>query len=202
MFFVCCDQTVETNPTVQVWTNGIQASCAYDASSNVAASPNCYFNYLSSRTPNVTAVNASFTQPVVANDVVTVLGAGFSSDVTANTVQFASVNEYDNASYTSDAQTCTVVFSNWTMLQFVVPNLPAGAYYWSLIVDGGGLASVFNPFSTVGAIAIAVAVQSVSPSFANACGGDVMTLTGTGYPLEANNLQVCKRTWTTCRRCQ
>ena len=187
---------------MQVWTNGIQASCAYDASSNVAASPNCYFNYLSSRTPNVTAVNASFTQPVVANDVVTVLGAGFSSDVTANTVQFSSAHEYDDAYYASDLATCPVIFSNGTMLQFVVPNLPAGAYYWSLIVDGGGLASVFNPFTTVGAIAIAVAVQSVSPSFASACGGDVMTLTGTGYPLEANNLQVCKRTWTTCRRCQ
>ena len=65
-----CVQMAEPFPSVQVWTNGIQASCASDP---VALGSTCYFGYTSSLTPTVSSVSRN---TITAGDVLVIHGAG------------------------------------------------------------------------------------------------------------------------------
>ena len=151
-----------------MWTNGIQAACGYDCS-NVTASPQCYFNYLAAATPNITRV-LPLHGTVAANDVITIFGNGFDPVPAANSVLLG-LNGI-----------CTVTNANSTMLQCSVPNLPADTYNLTVVVmSGAGLATGLPVVFSVVTV-----VSGISPSSAGVCGGDIITLTGTGFPVLGN----------------
>ena len=147
-----------------MWTNGIQASCWYNTSSNVTASPTCYFNYLAATTPNVSLVFPS--RGIVADDLLTIVGAGFDAAPAANIVEIG-------------GSRCVVVNSNATTLQCSMPNLPAGMYGVSVLVTSGAGVARINPDAS--SVIVVASVHTVWPVWVDACGGDVITLTGTGF---------------------
>ena len=173
-------QTAETSPCVQVWTNGIQASCGLSSLllSSSTSSPSCYFNYLTAVTPNVTAVYPTPGFTVLADDVITLVGSNFSPGIQGNSVHLVVAGD----DYSHDLPvSCNVTSGNVTVVTWAVPNVPTGAYTWELFVSGAGYA-VVSPTPGLNSITVGLAVRTVSPTLASACGGDIITLSGSGFP--------------------
>lgn len=65
-------------------------------------------------------------------------------------------------------------------------NSPRAGSHKAEIRDANGLLS----FTAGADIDIALVVSSVNPSFANALGGDILTIVGTGFPVDNNFVTV------------
>ena len=174
-------QTAETSPSVQVWTNDIQAACAYTGGNNATATPNCYFNYQAAATPSITAV---YPRVVTAYSTLTIVGSGLDASAT---VAFGNEG------------LCSLVSWNSTTLTCTVPNLAADGYNLSVVVNSGGGIARMSPGAEW--IVITSNVASVSPMTASACGGEVITFVGTGLPA-LPDVEVGRRNGTAKLNCQ
>ena len=159
------EQTAEVLPSVQVWSNGILASCARDPSSTNVTTPGCYFTYSSSLTPRVTKV-----EPLTGlggGDVITISGNGFDAWASGNTV-------------TIGGQACIITSSSASQLMCAVADTPAGLYNLTVLVstNGSGYAVID---ATQQELLFEVRVSSVSFGGVSACGGYVVSLLGTGF---------------------
>jgi hypothetical protein len=74
-------------------------------------------------------------------------------------------------------------------------NAPRAGAQKAEIRDSNGLL----PFASgVADITIPLVVSSVSPSIANALGGDILTITGSGFPIDSSFLTVTLDDSTVC----
>ena len=163
--YIAHSQTAEISPRVQVWTNGVLASCARDSGSTDVTTPRCYFTYAASHTPVVTTV-----QPLAGlsgGSSLTIQGVGFAAVTTGNRIVIG-------------GQPCNIVTASTTQLTCQVGHLPAGMYNLSVLVpmNGSGYA-VVNP--TQQELSFVARVSSLYPITGSACGGYTISVQGTGF---------------------
>ena len=153
----------ETQPTVQVWSNGIQASCGVSGPPFGQA---CYFQYDDALTPAVSAVSRS---SITAGDELVITGTGFGPVTSDNVVSIGNVS------------TCAVTSCSSTELRCIVDHTPAGAYNISVLIlyQSRGYARVS---SSVSQLVYALVIASVSQTAGSMFGGTLLTFSGTGFP--------------------
>ena len=169
--FAGCEQTAEPNTTVQVWTNGVQAACG-----DPGNAARCYFGYSAAATPTITSVSPATN--LVYNSTFYVYGSGFGG-ATGSAV-FLTGTAPGGLVYP-----CNIWwYSADSTLGVTVPDVPNGNYTVGVVVvSGAGTAKASANATT---IAVVVNLQGVSPQVANACGGDTVTISGSGF---AQNVQ-------------
>ena len=91
--------------------------------------------------------------------------------------------------------TCASPTLGETEITCTLPNAPRGGDHKAEVRDSKGLI----PYASgVADITIAITVTNVSPSAANALGGDVLTVTGTGFPIDKQFVTVSFDDGTSC----
>ncbi len=171
--FPCCltfcpplpaSQVVESVPSVQLWTNGVQAECA---------SGTCHFLYQPALTPVVSSVAPA---AIRAGTTLVIVGSGFSASPGGNRVLLGTA---------PDAAACEVITASATRLTCNVPGVVAGSHAVVVVVDEGGRGQA-RVLPGVAPVTVATEVTGVSPRSGSACGGALVTISGSGFAASAS----------------
>jgi hypothetical protein len=124
------------------------------------------------------AATAEITNQTYDSSTKVIVVTGTSLPTTGVTLSFGGVtcaNSTPSSAYTATEITCTL------------KNAPRAGDHKAEIRDSKGLI----PFASgVADINIALVITSVTPDVANALGGDILTIVGTGFPLDINTVKV------------
>ena len=131
---------------------------------------NCDYNYVAATSEITLQSYDQNTKVIVVN--------GTSLPTTGLTLSFGGATCLDStpsSAFTETQITCTL------------KNAPRAGDHKVEIRDSKGLI----PFASgVADINIPLVITSVTPDVANALGGDILTIVGTGFPLDINNVKV------------
>ncbi|XP_045210443.2 fibrocystin-L-like isoform X2 [Mercenaria mercenaria] len=148
-------KTVESTTQVRLYINDILTSCE----------TNCSFQWLTSKTPNVTAVTPATGTSALSTSIV-ITGTGFNNtDITKNTVTIGNV-------------ICAVTASTATTITCDVGNGPVGSHKIMVNVDGKGFAR--HPNGDV-MFAYTAEITGISPTSGSLGGGVNLTISGYGF---------------------
>ena len=149
------------NSQVEVLINGIPASCR---------SRRCSFKF----SPEVTSKIVSISPSIGGQDStpITIYGTGFTDDI-------------NNVTVTIDDSPCNITSLNDTVIYCVpTPNV-AGPQNISVHVDGVGYSISSTPNSSI--FQYSLVVNSIQPDKGSISGGNLVTITGVGFPTLSNN---------------
>ena len=154
---------------MQVWSNGVQASCGHN-STRLGA--DCYFSYSTAITPVVTALSHS---TITTGDLLVITGRGFDANVDNNAVTLGGVSS------------CVLIAATATQLSCIVTDTPAGTFPVQVTVLTGG-AGIATIAAGVPLLTYALRVTTASAAAGSVCGGNAVTFIGTGFnPMPALN---------------
>ena len=140
-----------SQPTVSVSVNGFMAACV---------APDCSFSHDASLTPSLDSVSAS-------GEVMTITGAGFTTDVTDFVVMVGDLN-------------CAVTAATETEITCDLEAGSAGVYDVTVVVKSLGVAT--QPQAGQLTHEVLMEIYANSPSQGSMGGGTTITVTGTGFP--------------------
>lgn len=187
-------QTAVPLPGVQVYSNGILASCNSPVFNNTDSN-RCTFRYDNSLTPTVTTVSKT---TVIAGDVIVITGTNFlvpsdglragprGENITLsdlNKVYFGEgIDTYDTG---MGGGICEVTSATATQLTCTVKEGTAGTYPLRVEV---GLGRGFATSTVSSSIVISLDITSLTPVTGSQTGGTLLTIVGSGFhPIAANN---------------